>query len=121
MTSGYTVALAGGAGLVALVALDCNGVAGNSAYYGTALPVPLMNLMIRAIDRWAVAPPLVALDPSRIGRTLSPGQRNVAYTSLWAGAFIALSAVQGVGDRHPGQFLPFWQDACRAGSPRACR
>ena len=37
--SGYTVTLAGGAGAVALTALDCNGTAGNSAYYATALPV----------------------------------------------------------------------------------
>ena len=37
--SGYTVTLIAGAGSVALTALDCNGTAGNSAYYGTALPV----------------------------------------------------------------------------------
>jgi prepilin-type N-terminal cleavage/methylation domain-containing protein len=37
--SGYDVTLAGGAGSAALTALDCNGVAGNSAYYATALPV----------------------------------------------------------------------------------
>jgi prepilin-type N-terminal cleavage/methylation domain-containing protein len=37
--SGYDVALVGGAGSVAMTALDCNGVAGNSAYYATALPV----------------------------------------------------------------------------------
>ncbi len=31
-----------------------------------------------------------------------------------------MSAVQGVGDKHPGQYLPFWQNACEAGSERAC-
>jgi hypothetical protein len=31
-----------------------------------------------------------------------------------------LSAVGGVGDRHPGQWLPFWTEACRAGRPAAC-
>ena len=39
--SGYTITLAGGAGSVALTALDCNGVAGNSAYYATAAPVTI--------------------------------------------------------------------------------
>jgi hypothetical protein len=28
--------------------------------------------------------------------------------------------VKGVGDTHPGQYLPFWQNACKAGSIRAC-
>ena len=31
-----------------------------------------------------------------------------------------MSASQGVGDRHPGQWLPFWERACREGRPRAC-
>jgi hypothetical protein len=32
-----------------------------------------------------------------------------------------MSAAQGVGDDHPGQFIPFWQHACQArGSKRAC-
>jgi hypothetical protein len=29
--------------------------------------------------------------------------------SIWAVIFVAMSTVQGVGDDHPGQFLPFWQ------------
>ena len=37
--SGYDVVLAAGAANVALTALDCNGVAGNTAYYATALPI----------------------------------------------------------------------------------
>ena len=37
--SGYTIALAAGAGSQPLTAVDCNGVAGNSAYYATAVPV----------------------------------------------------------------------------------
>jgi hypothetical protein len=34
--------------------------------------------------------------------------------------FTSMSLTQGVGDRHPGQYLPFWQRACDAGSLRAC-
>ena len=37
--SGYTVTLAGGAGSVALTALDCNGVAGNTGFYAIAEPL----------------------------------------------------------------------------------
>jgi hypothetical protein len=31
-----------------------------------------------------------------------------------------MSAVQGVGDGHPGQWLPFWDRVCAEGRPRAC-
>jgi hypothetical protein len=40
--------------------------------------------------------------------------------TVWAAIFAGLSAVQGVGDRHPGQWIPFWDEACGAGRPRAC-
>jgi hypothetical protein len=31
-----------------------------------------------------------------------------------------MSAAQGVGDNHPGQWLPFWRQACLDGRPYAC-
>jgi len=34
--------------------------------------------------------------------------------------FAAMSAVQGVGDSHPGQWLPFWRQACQDGRAYAC-
>jgi hypothetical protein len=84
------------------------------------LPVPILNLLVRRIDAIATSPSLARLDPARIARSLSPKQRNVAYTLVWAAVFAALSATQGVGDRHPGQYLPFWTNACSTGSERAC-
>ena len=39
------------------------------------------------------------------------GQRHLAYMSVWAVAFVAMSASGYLGDTHPGQFLPFWQKA----------
>jgi hypothetical protein len=39
----------------------------------------------------------------------------------WAIVFTIMSAAQGVGDRHRGQWLPFWQQACEQGHARACR
>jgi hypothetical protein len=99
------------------VLLSSHGV---PTFYDKLLPVPLMNLTVRAIDRLVKAKPLAALDPTRIGASLSTVGRHAAYTTIWAGAFVALLAVQGVGDEHPGQYLPFWEDACEAGSRRAC-
>jgi hypothetical protein len=47
-------------------------------------------------------------------------RRNLAYMSVWAVVFAVLSAVQGVGDDHPGQWLPFWRQACLDGRRYAC-
>jgi hypothetical protein len=93
---------------------------GAPTFYDKLLPVPIMNLMVRRIDSWMAAPWLSALDPGRLGRSLTPRRRNVIITGVWATAFLGMSAVQGVGDRHPGQYLPFWRTACESGSRRAC-
>src|SRR5262249_6474956 len=34
--------------------------------------------------------------------------------------FAVMSATQGVGDSHPGQWLPFWRQACDDARPYAC-
>ncbi len=94
---------------------------GAPTFYDKLMPVPLMNLMVRFLDRLAASKPLARVDLAKVGKSLSVGQRNVAYTSVWAGVFTALSLTQGVGDRHPGQYLPFWQQACQTGNERACR
>ena len=56
----------------------------------------------------------------RSAASLAPRRRNLAYVTLWAIVFAAISAAQGVGDRHRGQWIPFWRQACAAERPRAC-
>jgi len=90
-------------------------------FYDKLLPVPFMNLMVRRIDAWAAMRPLSALDPARIGASLSQHQRSLVYASAWTVLFAVLYATQGVGDRHPGQYLPFWEATCQEGNDRACR
>ena len=88
---------------------------GVPSFYDKLLQVPLLNLSIQAIDRFARMPAMAAFDPSRLGKALVGRRRNAAYISVWATAFAAMYAVQGVGDTHRGQFLPFWQQACDEG------
>jgi hypothetical protein len=90
---------------------------GQPSFYDKLLPVPLMNLLVPWIDRLAKP---VAVDRATLGQRFGSIQRNLIYTSLWAASFVALSLLQGVGDRHPGQYLPFWRNACGMGSTRAC-
>jgi hypothetical protein len=41
--------------------------------------------------------------------------------SIWALVFTIMTAAQGVGDRHPGQWIPFWQQACQQNRAYACQ
>ncbi len=92
---------------------------GLPAFYDKLLQVPLMNLSVKAIDRVAAWPALRRFSPGRIGPAAGRA-RHAAYAGLWAVVFLAIGAAGGVGDDHRGQFLPFWQQACAAGSQRAC-
>jgi hypothetical protein len=107
-----------GLGIVVAFALLRAGDA--PAFYEKLLPVPILNLLVPRIDRAAEAGRLGFLDFSHLGRTLSRAQRRAAIVGIWACAFIVVAGAKGVGDEHPGQWLPFWQEACAGGSARAC-
>jgi hypothetical protein len=107
-------------GLSAVALYQWLGAAGVPSFYDKLLQVPILNLSVKLLDRMARAPWLALFDPSRVGRSLTARSRHLAYMSVWAVAFAAMSATQGVGDHHPGQWLPFWERACRDGRPRAC-
>lgn len=94
--------------------------AGLPAFYDKLLPVPFLNLCIQAIDRAARAPALAWLDPGRLWHAVTGRRRHLAYIGIWSLGFAGLSAAQGVGDQHPGQFLPFWRKACATGNGDAC-
>lgn len=89
-------------------------------FYEKLLPVPIMNLTVRRIDQWAASGWLRRLDPARIASALTPARRNVAYTGAWVAVFGLFSATTILGDDHPGQYYPFWRDACTTGNARAC-
>jgi len=107
-------------GMSTVVLYEVLGRAGLPTFYDKLLQVPLLNLTIQRLDRAVRGGWLRRLDPSAIGRTLAPRRRNLAYVTLWALVFAAISAAQGVGDRHRGQWIPFWQQACAEDRPRAC-
>ena len=108
-----------GVSTIALYALL--GMAGLPTFYDKLLQVPLLNLSVKTIDRVVRSDALRRFDPARIGRPLSVSRRNLAYMSSWALVFTIMSAAQGVGDRHRGQWIPFWQQACQQDRARACR
>jgi hypothetical protein len=107
-------------GLSAVALYQLLGAAGVPTFFDKLLQVPILNLTVKRLDRASRARWLEVFDPARLGRSLTARQRHLAYLSVWAVVFALMSASQAVGDRHPGQWLPFWERACRDGRPRAC-
>lgn len=107
-------------GLATVLLYRVLGLAGLPTHYDKLLQVPIMNLSIQAIDRLARSRFMSRFDPAKLGRSLVGRQRNLAYVSVWSLAFIAMSAAGGVGDTHPGQWLPFWQRACASDRGYSC-
>jgi tetratricopeptide (TPR) repeat protein len=68
---------------------------GLPTFYDKLLPVPLLNLSIRAIDRAARSNLLKRFDPGAIGRTLAPRRRNLAYMAIWIALFVAMQLQTG--------------------------
>lgn len=107
-------------GLSTVLLYGLLGAAGLPTFYDKLLQVPILNLSIKSFDRVSRSKWLRALDPARLGRSLAPHHRNLAYMSVWAVTFGVMSMTEGVGDRHPGQWLPFWRQACHEDRPYAC-
>ena len=107
-------------GLSAVGLYQLLGSAGVPTFYDKLLQVPVLNLSIKGIDGLARSRFLRRLDPVALGRSLTARTRNVAYMSVWGMVFAGLSVAQGVGDNHPGQWLPFWRRACADGRVYAC-
>jgi hypothetical protein len=102
-------------GLGTVVLYQLLGRAGMPTFYDKLLPVPLLNLSVKGIDG------LVRSSArSKVFHEFAPRQRNLAYMFIWTLVFVGLSAAQGVGDNHPGQWLPFWRHACEDGRAYAC-
>jgi len=89
-------------------------------FYDKLLQVPLLNLSVVLLDRAARSPKLKLIDPSKWGQALAPRRRHLVYMGVWAAAFVAMSASGFLGDRHPGQWTPFWEQACAADKRDAC-
>ncbi|MCY4077493.1 MAG: hypothetical protein OXH04_18920 [Acidobacteria bacterium] len=89
------------------------GAAGAPAFYDKLLAVPILNVAVRGIDRFARG---MRPAPRLAGRA-----RNVAWAVAWVAVFVALSGVRAVGDTHRGQWVTFWLAACAEERPHGCR
>jgi len=106
-----------GLGVVALYALL--GAMGLPTFYDKLLCVPLLNLMVPAIDRFVanLGPrPVLA----RLGLAGPIGQHNLAHMGAWVVFFAAMTTLGATDGMHRGDALPFWTQACAENRPQAC-
>ncbi len=94
--------------------------ANTPGFYDKLLQVPLLNLSVLLLDRLAGSPLWKALGPSAWAGVWAPRRRHLAHMGVWAVAFGAMSASGHLGDKHPGQWTPFWEQACAADKREAC-
>lgn len=94
---------------------------GQKTFYDKLLPIPFVNLSVRALDRLASSPRLARLDPGRWMARFPQRAKHLVYVAAWATAFVIVRATHGVGDTHPANRLPFWLDACAEDRRGACK
>lgn len=94
---------------------------GQPSFYDKLLPIPVLNLTVILLDRITRSRWLSFTDVSKLGPAVTGARRRLATAGIWAAAFVAMSLAGGVGDDHPGQYLPFWEQTCRDGSEDACQ
>jgi hypothetical protein len=105
-------------GLTTVLLYDLLLSANTPGFYDKLLQVPLLNLSVKLLDRLGAS--LQAIDPSKWMSDWLPRRRHVAYMGVYATAFAAMSATGHLGDDHPGQWTPFWEQACAADKRDAC-
>ncbi len=88
-------------------------------FYDKLLPVPILNLCVRAFDRFGSNARLERLGV--MGRVLSPRSLNLVHMGSWSALFALMVSTGFVQARHEGESLVFWRQAYEEGKPRAGR
>ena len=96
------------------------GSMGMPTFYDKLLCVPMLNLLVPAIDRF-----VKSIGPSPLLHRLALdgplGRGNLAHMAVWAGIFVVMMTTGSADGMHRGDSLPFWEQACAEGTPQACR
>lgn len=95
------------------------GAIGVPTFYDKLLCVPLLNLSVIAIDRYVRSINSAAIVNAwreSWGR-ISP---NLAHMAIWVSVFLLMSLLGKTDGRHTGDSVPFWQQACNAGTANSC-
>jgi hypothetical protein len=96
------------------------GSMGMPTFYDKLLCVPILNLLVPAIDRF-----VKSLGPKPLLHRLALdgplGRGNLGHMAVWAGIFVVMMNTGSADGMHRGDALPFWEQACAEGRPNACQ
>ncbi len=94
------------------------GLVGAPAFYDKLLCVPLLNLSVQWIDRVARR----VQDIPAVARwgEWAPARSNLAQMAVWVVFFLSMAALGKTDGTHPGDALPFWEQACADDRRNAC-
>jgi len=93
---------------------------GVPTFYDKLLPVPVLNLTVRWLDRVSrrLAESLPWLEPTTF---VGPRRLNLAAVSVWVALFAAMAGSGFLGKIHPGRDQKFWRQACSEDRFGACK
>ena len=86
-------------------------------FYDKLLPVPILNLSVRAIERWTRGGTFERI--RRWESAVGARKLNFAHMGVWVALFGTLLATGYVEAAHPGSSLAFWRKAHAEGKPQA--
>jgi hypothetical protein len=86
---------------------------------GKLLCVPLLNLSVRGIDA-GVQKLRESAFWNRLRIESAFYAPNLAHMGVWVAVFLTMATLGRTDGRHPGDSLPFWQEACAEGRRNAC-
>ncbi len=109
-----------GYGLGYIVAFELLNRLGAPDLYAKLYPVPLLNLTVQALDRFARAGVVGRLN-TRWEQGVSSRVSNAVHMGLWASVFTALFATGYFERAHPGNSIAFWKAAVRDDRANAAR
>jgi hypothetical protein len=91
---------------------------GTPTFYDKLLCVPLLNLSVRGIDRFAQN--LQSRPFGQRAARLRSATSNIAHMGSWSVFFVVMTLLGKTDGRQEGDRVPFWQQACREGRRHAC-
>jgi len=109
-----------GYGLGYIVAFELLNRVGAPDLYAKLYPVPLLNLTVKALDRFARSGVIGQLN-ERWESGIAPRVSNAVHMALWATVFVSLFATGYFERSHPGASIAFWKQAVIDERPSAVR
>tara|TARA_B100000959_G_scaffold193676_1_gene202599 strand:- start:9289 stop:10635 length:1347 start_codon:yes stop_codon:yes gene_type:complete len=95
------------------------GAYGAPTFYDKLLAVPLLNLSVRGIEAL-----ILVIRRNRAIKLLrldwAPLVLNPVHMAVWIIFFGSMTAMGKTDGTHPGDSLPFWEQACAEDRPTAC-